>query len=78
MTIAERNEVIGMAAAGAPAARITDHFGRTPQGINKLIKKHHQTGSVKNRNRTGRPLILSTRTRKIVCRKARSMPRIEY
>jgi transposase len=76
MTIAGRNEVIGMAAAGAPAAKIADHFGRTPQGINKLIKKHHQTGSVKDRNRSGRPRILSTRAKKIVCRKARSMPKI--
>jgi transposase len=78
MTIDERNEAIGMLRAGASRVEVAAHFSRSPQAITKLIKKHDTTGSVEDIQKPGRPHILSPRAKKIIYRKARAVPKIEY
>jgi transposase len=78
MTLQERNEAIGMWVSGAALKEIATRFGRTPQGISQLIRKHDSTGTVQDKPRSGRPPILSLHQKKIIYRKARAQPKIEY
>jgi transposase len=57
---------------------IATRFGRTPQGISQLIRKHNSTGTMQDNPRSGRPPILSLHQKKIIYRKARAQPKIEY
>jgi transposase len=78
MTLQERNEAIGMWVGGAALKEIATRFGRTPQGISQLIRKHDSTGTVQDKPRSGRPPILSLHQKKTIYRKARAQPKIEY
>jgi len=59
MTLQEINEAVGMCVGGAALKEIATRFGRTPQGISQLIKKHNSTGTVQDKPQSGRPPILS-------------------
>jgi transposase len=78
MTLQERNEAIGMWVGGAALKEIATRFGRTPQGISQLIRKHDSTGTVQDKPRSGRPPILLLHQKKTIYRKARAQPKIEY
>lgn len=67
-----------MSVAGASLAEIAEHVGRTPQGIGRLIKKYHSTGTKEDRARSGRPLILSLYQKIIIYRAARKAHKIKY
>lgn len=78
LTIAQRDQIMGMLHGGATVAEVADAYGRTERCIRDLRKKYHQTGTTADKPRSGRPPILSPYQKKIICRKARAKPRIEY
>jgi transposase len=59
LTVIQRNEAIGTSIAGASLKEIADHFECTPQGIGRLLKKYHSTGTTADKPRSGQPPILS-------------------
>jgi transposase len=59
LTVGQRDAAVRMSVAGASLKEIADHFGRSPQGIGRLLKKHHSTGTTADEPRSGRPPVLS-------------------
>jgi transposase len=78
ITVSQREQIIGMLRSGSTIPEVADAYGRTDRAIRDLRKKYNQTGSVQDKPRSGRPPILSTHQKKILYRKARSKPKIEY
>jgi transposase len=78
LTIAQRNQIIGMLHSGATVAEAANAYGRTERCIRNLKKKHNITGTTQDRPRSGRPPMLSLHQKKIIYRKARTAPKIEY
>jgi transposase len=67
-----------MLRGGYTTDEVANAYGRTDRAIRDLRKKYTQTGSVQDKPRSGRPPMLSTQQKKILYRKARSKPKIEY
>jgi transposase len=78
MTVPERDQIIGMLQGGSTTGKIAAHFRRSPQAIWDLQKKFIITGTTQDRPRTGRPPILSLSQKKIIYRKVRATPKMEY
>jgi transposase len=78
MTVEERNQALGMIAAGCTRGEVAAAFGRSRQCIGRLIMKYNTTRSVQDKPRSGRPHILSRRQEKMVYRTARRNLKIEY
>jgi transposase len=78
ITVSQREQIIGMLRGGYTTAEVANAYGRTDRAIRDLRKKYTQTGSVQDKPRSGRPPMLSTQQKKILYRKARSKPKIEY
>jgi transposase len=78
MTIEERNQAIGMIAAGCTRGEVAAAFGRSRQCIGRLVIKYNTTNAVNDKPRSGRPHILSRRQEKMVYRTARCNPKMEY
>lgn len=78
MTVDERNIAIGMLHEGASYKDIAARFNRDPSTIRQLYNKLHQTGSVQDKPRSGRPQILSRHQQKLIYRAARADPKILY
>jgi transposase len=74
LTVGQRDAAVRMSVAGASLKEIADHFGRSPQGIGRLLKKHHSTGTTADEPRSGRPPVLSRHQKKLIYR----APKIEY
>lgn len=51
----ERWRIIGAHENGQSMASIAQHYGITKGEVSRLVNKHNQTGSVKDRARSGRP-----------------------
>ena len=64
--------------AGATLQECADAYGRTQHCIRDLWKKYHQTGTTKDKPRSGRPPILSLHQKKTIYRKVYAQPKIEY
>jgi hypothetical protein len=64
--------------SGAALKEIATRFGHTPLGISQLIRKHDSTGTVQDKPCSGQPPILSLHQKKLIYRKARVQPKIEY
>ena len=78
MTVDERNVAVGMLDEGASYKDVAARFNRDPSTIRQLYNKLHQTGSVCDKPRSGRPEILSRHQKKIIYRAARTSPKILY
>jgi transposase len=78
LTVQQRDQIIGMLAGGCTAAEVGRTFGRSARCIRDLNKKYHQTGTTKDKLRSGRPPVLSLAQKKMIYRKARATPKIEY
>jgi transposase len=78
MTAPERDQIIGMLRGGSTTGEIAAYFRRSPQAIRDLQKKFIITGTTEDRPRTGRPPILSLSQKKIIYRKVRATPKMEY
>jgi transposase len=78
LTPSERTRIIAKHEAGALLAELAFEFERSKSTIHDTIKRYllHQTMS--DLPCSGRPPRLSSRTKKIIYRKARAAPKIEY
>jgi transposase len=73
-----RGRVIGMLQAGATVKEAAASIGRSERAVRDIRTKYYQTGSVTDKPRSGRPPVLSKQQKKIIYRKARATPKIEY
>jgi transposase len=73
-----RGRVIGMLQAGATVKEAAASIGRSERAVCDLRTKYRQTDSVTDKPRSGRPPVLSKQQKKIIYRKARATPKIEY
>jgi transposase len=78
LTIQERDNIIGMLYSGMGVVEVAKHYGRTERCIRDLRTKYSQTGTTKDKPRSGRPPILSLHQKKIIYQKARAVPKLEY
>ena len=78
MTVMQRDQIIGMLLAGATVKEVAHHYSRTDRCIRKIHQKYRKTGIIQDKPRSGRPPVLSLAQKKIIYRKARAAPKIEY
>jgi transposase len=78
LAIEERDIIIERLASGVTLKECAALYGRTERCIRDLKKKYYQTGTTQDKPRSGRPQILSLRTKKLIIRKARAASKIEY
>jgi transposase len=78
LTTVQRDQIIGMLNSGATPKEVAEAYGRTERCIRDLRKKYAQTGTTADKPRSGRPPILSPHQKRIIYRKARAAPKIEY
>jgi transposase len=75
---ASRGRAIGMLQGGMTVKEVAATIQRSERAIRDLRLKYRQTGSIRDKPRTGRPSVLSNRQKIIIYRKARAAPKIEY
>jgi transposase len=73
-----RSRVIGMLQAVTTVKEAAASISRSERAVRDLRTKYRQTGRVDDKPRTGRPLVLSKQQKKIIYRKVRTAPKIEY
>jgi transposase len=73
-----RSRVIGMLQADATVKEAAASISRSERAVRDLRTKYRQTSRVDDKPRTGRPVILSKQQKKIIYRKVRTAPKIEY
>jgi hypothetical protein len=78
MTVQQREGAIGMLRGGCTHAEVATHFERGIQTIRDLERKYNTTNTTADKPRSGRSPILSLHQKKIIYRKARAQPKIEY
>jgi transposase len=78
LTVLQRDQIIGMLAAGCTCAEAARAYGRTERCIRDIRTKYAKTGTTEDRPRSGRPPVISFSQKKIIYRKARAAPKIEY
>jgi transposase len=74
----QRLTIIAKAGAGVSVAELVDEFGRSPNCIRTTIRIGKTRTTTLEAPRSGRPPILSLHQKKIIYRKARAAPKIEY
>ncbi len=62
----QRSEAIGMLRTGATQLAVARYFNCTRITIRKLRDRYHNTGSVKDRPRSGRPKVLTQRQERFI------------
>jgi transposase len=78
ISVIQRDQVIGMLNGGIPVKEVAHAYGRSDRCIRKIRQKYHQTGTTQDKPRSGRPPVLSLAQKKIIYRKVRAAPKIEY
>jgi transposase len=73
-----RGRVIGMLQAGATVKEAAASIGRSECAVHDLCTKYHQTGSITDKPHCGHLPVLSKQEKKIIYRKARATPKVEY
>jgi transposase len=73
-----RDQIVGMVLGGATRQAAASFYNCDASAVTKIMKKYNQTGSTKDKSRSGRPPVLSLHQKKIIYRKARAAPKIEY
>jgi transposase len=71
-----RDRCIGMLQGGMTVQEVAAAIQRSERAIRDL--KYRQTGSVQDKPRSGRPPVLSKQQKKIIYKKVRAAPKIEY
>jgi transposase len=78
----QRDQIIGMLDGGVSVKEVAHAYGRSDRCIRKIRQKYRQkyrqTGTTKDKPRSGRPPVLSLAQKKIIYRKVRAAPKIEY
>jgi transposase len=78
LTSAQRLIIIAKAGAGATVRELVEEFGRSANCIRTTIRLAKTRDTTQEAPRSGRPSILSRHQKKIIYRKARAAPKIEY
>jgi transposase len=78
MSVEIRDCIVGMIISGCSITEAAEAYDRPVRTIHHLYKKYLQTGTTQDRPRSGRPPVLSVNQEKIIYRKARAAPKIEY
>jgi transposase len=78
LTPEQRLCIISKREAGVSIAELVEEFGRSKRAIKYTIKTYAHLSTTKDKPRSGRPPMLSPRQKKILLRKARGAPKIEY
>lgn len=74
LTIAERWQAIGMSNTGMSSRNIAVQFNVNHTVIGRLIQRYHQTGTVNDRPRSGRPRLTFPREDRLLTRRAKRSP----
>jgi transposase len=75
---AARHKIIAKREEGVTVRELAAEFGRSKSAIKYTIRTYTKTATTKDQPRSGRPPILSLYQKKIIYRKARATPKIEY
>jgi transposase len=75
---ADRQKIIAKRECGVTVRELAAEFGRSEGAIKYTIRTYTNTGTTQERPRSGRPPVLSLHQKKIIYRKARAAPKIEY
>ncbi|KNG52888.1 x-pro dipeptidyl-peptidase protein [Stemphylium lycopersici] len=78
LTPIQRQQIISKAEAGVSVQELVEEFGRSPNCIRTTLRLSKTRATTQEAPRSGRPPILSLRTKKIIYRKARAAPKLEY
>ena len=70
--------MVGMALGGCSLGEVATKFGCHKSTISRILQKFNHTSNVQDKARSGRPEVLSLHQKKIIYRKARATPKIEY
>ena len=74
----QRDQIIGMLDGCVSVKEMAHAYGRSDRCIRKIRQKYRQTGTTQDKPRSGRPPVLSPAQKKIIYRKVRAAPKIEY
>lgn len=74
----DRLRIIAMSEAGATLGELSQLFGCARSTVHYTIKRHTNHHTIKDLPRSGRPSKLSPHEKRILHRKARASPKIEY
>jgi hypothetical protein len=75
---AQRQTIIAKFDAGISVRQLADEFERGVQTIRDTIKRWNLHQTTSDLPRSGRKPMLSLHQKKLICRKARAQPKIEY
>jgi transposase len=75
---ATRNQAIGMLKGGMTVPEVARAIHRSECNVRHLCLKYHQTGTIQNKPCSGQPPVLLKPQKKIIYRKVRFTPKIEY
>jgi len=78
LTPDERLRIIAKRECGCAIKELAEEFGRSKRAIKYTIRTYANAATTQERPRSGRVPILSARTKKLIYRKARSTPKIDY
>jgi transposase len=74
----QRDQIIGMLDGAVSVEEVAHAYGRSDRCIRKIRQKYRQTGTTQDKPRSGRPPVLSLAQKKIIYKKVRAAPKIEY
>ena len=78
LTPDQRQRIIAKRQCGCTIPELAEEFDRSESTIKYTISTYANATTTQEKPRSGRPPILSTRTKKLLYRKARAEPKIEY
>jgi transposase len=78
LLVMQRDQIIGMLQSSATVKEVAHAYGCTNRCIRKIYQKYRQTGTTQDKPRSGQPPVLSLAQKKIIYRKVRAAPKIEY
>lgn len=73
----ERQQIIGLRAHGVPVKELMEEFGCSKSAI-KYTTRTYSSTSTHDKPRSGRPYMLSRHQQKLVFRKVRNTPKVDY
>ena len=73
-SIEKRSEIIGAVKFGTPIKQIAIHFRTETRLVKAIWAKYRQTGTVKDKPRSGRPKITNARTDRRIVREHKKNP----
>jgi transposase-like protein len=78
LTPDERQRIIAKRQCGVQISELAAEFGRSVSAIKYTIKTYANRATTQERPRSRRPPMLSDRTKRLIHRKVRAQPKIQY